>query len=318
MGLISTSRAVLARWYVAAVLVTALGIVGGSLFFFKVFPGRPQVGVIDVPLVVIGDDTAFVIGEMIDYARRTDSIKAVVVNLTTPGGGVAQSEELYRKMVRLREEKPVVVASGWLNTSGGMMMSMGANYIYAEHGSFVGSIGVILGLQEPEPPNELLISTGPSKLTGASQRTFIGMMELLKQSFIQTVIKERGERLHIGADELAEARIYLGLEAQRLGLVDATGTPTDAIEKAASLAGISGYELVDINEKVFREFILKLRRTLASSDGPEPEFQMSDIHTLRRIASASEETEGELGVPLNFPIDVNLPRMYYLYVVPTE
>ena len=93
----------------------AIGIAVGAFAFFNVYPGRPQIGVIDIPFTVIGEDSAFAIGEMLDYARRNDSIKAVVVKLTTPGGGAADSELLYHKMLSLREKKPVVVSSGWIN-----------------------------------------------------------------------------------------------------------------------------------------------------------------------------------------------------------
>ena len=307
------------RWYVSVPLVIAAGLAVGYYAFFNVSQGKPQIGVIDIPFTVINDDSAFVIGEMIDFARESDSIKAVVVKLTTPGGGAAQSEELYHKLVVLREEKPVVVASGWLNASGGMMMTMGANYVYSEAASFIGSIGVVFGpIGEPRSPDERLFSSGPAKLTGASLRTFFTMSELLKESFIKIVTSERGDRLRIGPAELSEARLYVGIEAVQLGLVDEIGTDTDAVEKAASLAGISGYDLVDVNEKVFRQFVLQSRRIFASSDGPEPQFQMSDIAKLRGIASASLDGQGQDGFPTDFPTDTKLPRMYYLYVTPTE
>ena len=149
------------------------------------------------------------------------------------------------------------------------MMSMGANQILAETASFIGSIGVIFPLGQPPPPDELLVTSGPAKLTGGSQRTFVAMMEMLKESFVQTVVSQRGDRLRMTAAEVAEARIYAGSEAAQLGLIDAIGSDTDAVKTAADLAGISSYDLVDVNEKVLREFILKLRRILASSGGED-------------------------------------------------
>ena len=264
MKVLSALWAVASRWYVSAAMATVLGIALGALVFFQVYPGRPQIGIIDIPFTAIESppfgDSAFVIGQMIDYAQRNDSIKAVVIKLVTPGGSVADSEFLYLKLASLREKKPVVISSGWLNASGGMLMSMGASYHYAEPGSLVGSFGVIGFAPEPQPPDEQLITTGPAKATGGSQRTAIGRAELLKEAFIRTVVSERGERLRVSGAELSEARLYPGMEAVRLGIIDAIGTDTDAIEKAAELAGISGYELVDINEKVLREFVEKFVR----------------------------------------------------------
>ena len=135
VGLRSTTRAIFGRWYVSAALMAVLGVALGYYVFFNVYPGRPQIGVIDIPFTIIDEDAAFLIGEMLDYARRDNSIKGVVIKLVTPGGGVAESETLYLKTASLREEKPVVVATGWMSASGGMLWSMGANFIYAEAAS---------------------------------------------------------------------------------------------------------------------------------------------------------------------------------------
>ena len=255
---------------------------------------------------------------MLNYARRNDSIKAVVVKLTTPGGGAADSERLYLEMARLREEKPVVIATGWISASGGAMMSMGANYVFAESSSFVGSIGVVVGLARPQPPGELLISSGPAKLTGGTNRTFTAMMEFLKDTFIDTVISERGDRLKMTEAQLAEARLYVGLEAVQLGLIDAIGSESDAVEKSADLAGVSNYDLVNVNERVLREFVLQQERIFDTSVSDQSEFEMSDVASLRAMTSAARGTDGQTGTPANFPVEVNLPGMYYLYVAPTE
>ena len=318
MGLRSATRAFLGRWYVSTVLLTALGIAAGYLVFFNVYPGRPQIGVIDISFTIIGEDSAFVIGEMLDHARRNDSIKAVVIKLISPGGDAAASEQLQLKTLLLREEKPVVVATGWINASGGMLWSVAANYHFVQPSSIVGSIGVFLGLGQPPPPDEFLITSGPAKLTGGSERSFTALVELVKESFVKTVVAQRGERLRMTEAELSKARIYVGMEAVRLGLVDALGSDADAVEKAAALAGISNYELVDLNEWVFRHFVLKERRIFGVSDEEDTQSRVPDIGRLRRIASSSLEEDGQPAALADLPFDLKLPRMYYLYVTPTE
>lgn len=318
MRLLSAMWGIIARWYVSAVLLTAVGIAIGYFVFFNLFPGRPQIGVIDVPFTLINDDSAFVIGEMLSYAHRNDSIKAVVVRLVTPGGNVATSESLYLKIVALSREKPVVMSLGRIAASGGVLMSIGASYIYAEPGGFVGGIGLIHTPQKAGRPNEALIVTGPGKVTGGTYQTFTGMIEVLKNSFIQRVVFHRGDKLRLSPAELAEARLYLGLQAKELGLVDAIGTDFDAIRKAASLAGVSNYELVDVNEKVLRQFVLKQERIFGRTEGEEDRLQWPDIGRLRGIASAYQGADGPRGVPPDFPVEVNLPGMYYLYVTPPE
>ncbi len=285
----------------------------GYFFFFNAFPGKPQVAIIDIPFTVITDNSAFFIGKMLDHARTTDSIKAVVIKLDSPGGFAVESEELFLKTLNLRDKKPVVISTGFIIASGGYLMSMGSNFIYTKSSSYVGNVGARVGpIGEPRPPDERQIASGPAKLTGFFYEDFVANTERSKEAFVKTVFAQRGDRLKISPQELAEARLYQGMDGVRLGLVDAIGSETDAIEKAASLAGISNYELVDVNEKVFREFILQLKRIFASEDGEVPqEVDLSDIQRLRTIFTTSGEQEGEDGVPPDFPFDVTLPKMQY-------
>ncbi len=332
------------RWYIAAPVMAAVGLLVGYFIFFNLLPGKPQVGVITIPFTVINEDSAFVIGSYLEYARRQPRIKAVVVSLSSPGGGAASSEQLYIGSRKVREEKPIVMVLNSLVASGGYMMAMGANYTYVQTSSLVGNVGVIsfAGPVLPSVPPEDLVVTGPSKLSGSTRREWIGMVDLLKQSFAQMVISERGDKLNITLEELTEGRLYAGVEAVKLGLADAIGDDVDAIEKAASLAGISNYELVDVNTEVDRLFIQRIRRIFASSDGGEGDLNLADAlaiislsqddgdssnllsrlndkdsltgaqnlrkHLVSGILSGTQED------PLpGFPLHINRPNIYYIY-----
>ena len=183
--------------------------------------------------------------------------------MNTPGGGAAPSEFLYMEIARLREKKPVVMVMNDLVASGGYMMALGTNFIYAQPSSFVAGVGVILsplpGLV-PRQPSERTALTGPFKGGGGDRRHFVALTDQLKQAFAQMVLVERGDRLQISLEELMEGKIYAGVEGVRLGLVDAIGASTDAIEKAASLANVSGYDLVDVNTEVSIIFNKKIQR----------------------------------------------------------
>lgn len=333
----------LSRWYIAVPLMAVVGIVIGAVAFFSVFSGRPQIGVITVPYTVINEESAYVLTSYMDYANRNDRIKAVVIRLTSPGGGATASERLYIEAKKLRENKPVVMVLNDLVASGGFMMAMGASYTYVKTSSLVGNVGVIssTGGYLPPSPSETVIFTGPSKLTGATRREWVGMMDLLKQSFAQMVIQERGDKLHLSQAELTEGRLYAGLEAVQLGLADEIGDDTDAINKAASMSGISGYELVDVNIEVDRIFVQQARRVFESLD-PDGKFSLSDLIALSNAASGTsgttESSEGQLANsqlvdlaslrkfmlfgtlaeaqsdPLpGFPLEINKPNIYYLY-----
>ena len=153
---------------------------------------------------------------LLEYARLTDDIKAVVIKLNSPGGGAAASEQLYLETRKLRTEKPVVVAMADIVASGAYMMSLGANYTYAKTSSAVGSVGVIVsfpGPLIPSLPNEQVVTTGPFKLSGGSRRHWIGITDVLKDAFVQMVVTERGDRLRITPQQVAQAKIYPGVEA---------------------------------------------------------------------------------------------------------
>ncbi len=334
----------LLRWYITVPALAAVGIVVGYLIFFNLLPGKPQVGVITIPFTVINEDSAFVIGSYLDYARQQPRIKAVVVTLSSPGGGAAASEQLYIGSRKVREEKPIVMVLNSLVASGGYMMAMGANYTYVQTSSLVGNVGVIsfAGSVLPSVPPEDLVVTGPSKLTGSTRREWIGMVDLLKQSFAQMVISERGDKLKITPEELTEGRLYAGVEAVKLGLADAIGDDTDAIEKAASLAGISNYGLVDVNTEVDRLFVQRIRRIFASSESGQGDLDLTDAlaiislsqgdgdssNLLSRLNSKNDLTGAQelrkhlvSGIlsetqedPLpGFPLDINRPNIYYIY-----
>ena len=319
MRAMTALRRTLASWYVSVPALIAAGVLVGYFFFFNTFPGRPQVAIIDIPFTIITDDSAFFIGEFLDYARRDDSIKAVVIKLDSPGGFSVESEELFLKTLKLREKKPVVISTGFIIASGGYLMSMGTNHIFTKSSSLVGNVGARIGpLGEPPPPNEREIASGPAKLSGLFYEDFVANTERSKEAFVRTVIAQRGDRLRISSAELSEAHLCQGIEAVRLGLVDDIGSEADAIEKAAELAGISNYGRVDVNEKVIRELVLRSRRIFLSADGTEPQVELSDIQRLREIFSTPEVQDSEGGITPNFPLDINLPRMYYLNVTPSE
>ncbi len=296
----------LLKWYITIPVLAAIGIVVGYLVFFNLFPGRPQVGVISIPFTVINEDSAFIIGSYLDYARRQPRIKAVVVKLSTPGGDATASERLYIESRKVREEKPLVLVMNSLVASGGYMMAMGASYTYVKTSSMVGNVGVIsfTGPMIPSVPAENLVVTGPSKLSGSTRREWIGMVDLLKQSFAQMVVTERGDKLRISQEELVEGRLYAGVEAVKLGLADAIGDDTDAIEKAASMAGISNYELVDVNTEVDRLFVQSLRRVFASSQGSEGELDLAGVLA---IISLSQDNVDSVSLPSSSASEVDLP-----------
>ena len=338
-------------WYVSTILLAAVGLILGSSVFFFAYPGKPKIGIIEIPFTVINGRSAFEIGEMLDYVRNDGSIKGVVISLSSPGGGAAPSEELFFEMLKLRERKPVVLVMEDLVASGGFMMAMGANYTLAKPSTFVGGVGVILSPLPPilpSQPSDRVGVTGPFKLDGGTRRHYITLTDQLKQAFASIVLTQRGDKLRITRNEVLEGNIYSGVEAMQVGLIDGLGGRTDAIEKAASLAGVANYGLVDVNTEVSRIFNEKLDRingplrfNSGLSGGLDTAALLSLIYgqgsgepgdqstLLRNLKAANSDSLLTLPPPggigedpaealPEFPLTITGPNAYYLYVGPSE
>ncbi len=227
-----------------------LGLILGYIAFLSLI-GMPKVAVFRIGYVELSGESATDINKMLDYLRNDNSIKAVVIQLNSPGGGVNASADVFMNTVKLREKKPVVFFIKGMAASGGYMWLLGGNWVVANQVSIIGNVGAYMGI----PPNvtradDSVMPTGPFKLSGDPQRTFISLLEQIKDIFVQTVYSQRGDRLKLRPEELQEGRIYFGFEAARLGLVDEVGIEPDAIKKAASLAGLRSYKLIDANEQM--------------------------------------------------------------------
>lgn len=206
---------------------------------------RPVIG-----LIILRDAiyayTAEALIQQIRYARENSSVSAVVLVLESPGGTVVHTEAVYLELLALREEKPLVVSIDGMAASGAYYLTAAAEYAFAKPTSMVGNVGVIGTLPDSPAIFENIISTGPYKLWGAPRDTYMRQIETIKQAFYQAVQAGRGERLKADADVVLSGQIWPGIMALQLGLVDELGTQSQAVEKAASLAGVRNYDVADL------------------------------------------------------------------------
>ncbi len=185
--------------------------------------------------------------------REDASVRAFVLEIRSPGGGVGASQAIYQELQRLKEEddRPVVAWLGDVAASGGYYVSLPADSIYALPGTITGSIGVIM-----EFPNaqELfrkvgigweVVKSGPHKDVGSPFRPMTEEdREILErlvgdvwEQFVEAVAESRGlgrERV----EALADGRVFTGERAIGLGLVDGIGSLEQAIDVAGRLSGL--------------------------------------------------------------------------------
>ncbi len=229
------------RWLLWLVLPLLIGVLIASAI------PKPVIGVIRLNDAIYSTSGQDLITQ-IDYAIDHPEVRGVVLALDSPGGTVVDTESVYLELARLRAVKPVVTVVNGMAASGAYYLSVGTDYIFAKPTSEVGNIGVI-GYMPPVPfLYEDILSTGPYKLWGSPRDTYQREIEMIKQGFYQAVVVGRGDRLKAGPEVILRGQIWPGMEALRLGLIDALGTESDAVQKTAEMAHVWHYEAADLYE----------------------------------------------------------------------
>lgn len=221
-----------------------------------------------VPLSgVIGGNTASDVVAQLERARHDPSVKAVVLQVNSPGGAAAASESLYLAVKRLAEEKPVVVSVSGIAASGAYYASVPADAIYVKPASIVGSVGVLAPIPPELEPNDLIAATGPEKIGLASERGFKYTIETVKRAFVNAVMTHRGEELELSRAAVSRAGIYSGVVAVRNGFADEIGALPTAIARAAELADLDEYQVVRLEPTGPPQYVS--RAAYVASDDPD-------------------------------------------------
>ena len=227
-----------------------------SSFLYRI---QPKIALISIDGVI---SDYYPIVQNIDLAMKDNSIKAVVVKVNSPGGSVGASQEIYRALEKLRQNKPVVVSMGNVAASGGYYVSIPANVIYANSGTITGSIGVIV---QHIDATKLLNKVGikidniksgknkdilfPNKpLTPEAKKIIEKTIKDVYEEFLQDIVKYRDIDINT-LRKYADGRILSGKEAKKLKLIDKIGNIQDAIEEAKDLAGLKGKKVLLIELK---------------------------------------------------------------------
>ncbi|MFC2020661.1 S49 family peptidase [Chloroflexota bacterium] len=245
MPWLESTKRLLCRWFTSIPFFILLGLILGAALAIPAIP-RPKIATIPISGPLLEQDFTDNIVKALISARDDNSVKAVILKIDSPGGYVITSEQIYLEARRLQQKKPVVTLVQTIAASGGYHVAVAADFIYAMPTSSVGSVGAFSSLPSPEILNEATLSTGLFKATGGSKRRAIAVLEMIRQQFVSVVMSHRGDRLKMSEEKLSQAELYTGTEALTYGLIDAIGTTTDAAKKAAEMAGIINYELVDV------------------------------------------------------------------------
>ncbi len=217
----------------------------------------------------IGSDS---FSELIRQARDDEKIKAVVLRIDSPGGGVFASEVIRRELELLQDTgKPVVVSMGSVAASGGYWIAANADEIWASPTTITGSIGVMVAFPTfEETLNHLGVNNdgvGTTKMSSAfdlSRPINPFFADSLNQTtqytykrFVRLVAEGRNMAVE-AVEKIAQGRVWSGKTALQLGLVDQLGGVKDAIKSAAKKAGLDEYEVVYVERSLnVKELLLK-------------------------------------------------------------
>lgn len=267
------------KWKNIAVLLAVISFLFGMRLIFggglsdDVSNVEDYIASIKIDGVITQDDFR---SEVLTKVAAEKSIKAVIVNINSPGGGIVGSEILFEELRNIAAHKPLVVTMGSVAASGGYMAAIASDYIIARNGTLTGSIGVLM---ESPDVTDLASKVGvkfhnykssplkgsPSPFEKSSAAVDQVMNESIQDSykfFADLVRERRGERLAKETKHVLDGRIFTGRQAIRVGLIDEIGGKDQAIsylEKAHKLdvktLPLKSVEITKHETKIFDKFL---------------------------------------------------------------
>jgi protease-4 len=231
-----------------------------------------------------------IIEEMRQY-EDDETVKAIILRIDSPGGGVGPSQEIHREVMKLKTKKKVLTSMGSVAASGGYYIACASDLIVANPGTITGSIGVVMEFTNLE---ELLKKIGVKgvvlkggehkdigspfrEMTPGEKKIMQDVIDNVHQQFIKAVAE--GRKMEQGkVIPVADGRIFTGEQAKQFGLVDEMGNLEDTVDLAARLVKIDGRPTVIY---------------------PKRKFTLWEL-LAKEMASMVVETLHEKGIQLNY------------------
>lgn len=260
---------------------------------------------------VMGSET---IAAALKKARLDKKVKSIVLRVNSPGGSALASDVMWREVVLAKAEKPVIVSMGGVAASGGYFISCAADKIFAEASTITGSIGVFglipnmkgmfnnkLGINiDRVNTNQFSDGMTPFRPLEAQERVALkSMIEDIYGDFTQKVADGRG-MTQAEVDSIGQGRVWTGINAKKIGLVDEIGGLNDAIAAAVEAADLEDYRIIELPEqedpfeKMVKEFSNEVRVQVLGQEIGKAE------HYYRNIKSVI----GTRGVYTRVPVDI--------------
>ena len=264
--------------FIVVILACFILVAGLSLLVNKKdYIGSSKIAIIRVEGVIT--DAKEILGQFDEYEQNR-TVKAIVLRVDSPGGGVAPSQEIYDRVIGIHKQgdQKIIVSMGSVAASGGYYISCAADRIIANPGSLTGSIGVIMEFANVQELfkkiglDTVVIKTGEYKDIGNPTRPMTPAEKQLLQDVIDDVYRQFVEAISQGRKispekvrQIADGRIFSGKQAKALGLVDDLGGLERAIEIAADMVGIEERPIPILEKKEkfsWKELLTSLSQNL--------------------------------------------------------
>ncbi len=242
---------------VLTILLVVAIVLGGTLLLVLHFFNPSSTGLFEEKIGVVSitgtiSSSKKISSELVKFAKD-DSIRAIILRINSPGGGVGATQEIYREVQKITSQKPVVASMGSVAASGGYYVAAPATKIVSNPGTITGSIGVFIQfVRLEELMNKIgvdleIVKSGEFKDMGSPDRKLTqrdreiidALIRDLQGQFVSAVAS--GRTLSVEkVQEIADGRIFSGARAKDLGLVDFMGNFQDAVEITKKIVGIKG------------------------------------------------------------------------------
>jgi protease-4 len=256
------------------------------------------------------------ISEAIREARLDENVKAIVLRVNSPGGSAMASDVMWREVVLAKQAKPVIVSMGNVAASGGYYISCAADKIVADEKTITGSIGVfgVIPNAQGLMNNKLGITFDRVKTNKhsdlmsvfkpltAEERDIIQIgVEKIYDDFITKVAEGRGMTKE-EVDAIGQGRVWTGLDAIKIGLVDEIGGLERAIEIAKTSANLENYDVVDYPKRKdpFEEIMEELTSNI------ETKILTKTLGTEYKYYKKVQDVSHQSGVMARMPFDIEL------------
>ncbi|MCJ7933180.1 MAG: signal peptide peptidase SppA [Chryseobacterium sp.] len=247
-----------------------------------------------------------------------DKVKAVVFRINSPGGSANASDEILFELQQLKKKKPLIVSFGDYAASGGYYVAMAADKIYSEPNTLTGSIGVFgvipyfKDIANKNGVRSDIVATNANSMyySGLNGVTPYGVNMMTRgvegtyKRFVHFVTQNRKQTFE-QIDSVGGGRVWSGVRAKQIGLVDELGTLNDAVKFAAQKAGLKSYHVDPFPKRMspFEQIFKDLNEEDVSARIIKSKIGKANYEILEQITDKKLQSDIKMAMPYQVKID---------------